>query len=124
MDDGDQYQPELFDVCHWRGAKRVRSGVRQQDRRRQISWLQWFLSFLPVGIILLIVAPWLSYVLYKPEVTHSAEVAAWAGGELKNMGRLSRKEWTLIGLVLLSLGLWVLVEKSSTPLPWVCWPSR
>ncbi|ENX6071429.1 TPA: anion permease [Salmonella enterica subsp. enterica serovar Enteritidis] len=73
----------------------------------QISWLQWFLSFLPVGIILLIVAPWLSYVLYKPEVTHSAEVAAWAGGELKNMGRLSRKEWTLIGLVLLSLGLWV-----------------
>lgn len=49
----------------------------------QISWLQWFLSFLPVGIILLIVAPWLSYVLYKPEVTHSAEVAAWAGGELK-----------------------------------------
>lgn len=73
----------------------------------QISWLQWFLSFLPVGIILLIVAPWLSYVLYKPEVTHSAEVAAWAGDELKSMGRLSRKEWTLIGLVLLSLGLWV-----------------
>ena len=31
----------------------------------QISWLQWFLSFLPVGIILLIVAPWLSYVLYQ-----------------------------------------------------------
>ncbi len=36
------------------------------------------------------------YVLYKPEVTHSAEVAARAGGEL-SMGRLSRKEWTLIG---------------------------
>lgn len=73
----------------------------------QISWLQWFLSFLPVGIILLIVAPWLSYVLYKPEVTHSAEVAAWAGDELKGMGKLTRKEITLIGLVLLSLGLWV-----------------
>nr|VUD26945.1 Citrate carrier [Salmonella sp. NCTC 7297] len=78
----------------------------------QISWLQWFLSFLPVGIILLIVAPWLSYVLYKPEVTHSAEVAAWAGDELKSMGRLSRKEWTLIGLVLLSLGLWVFWRKN------------
>jgi citrate:succinate antiporter len=58
----------------------------------QISWLQWFLSFLPVGIILLIVAPWLSYVLYKPEVTHSAEVAAWAGDELKGMGKLTRKD--------------------------------
>ncbi|XNM61241.1 anion permease [Escherichia coli] len=41
----------------------------------QISWLQWFLCFLPVG---------LSYyhcavaflVLYKPEITHSEEVAA------------------------------------------------
>lgn len=89
----------------------------------QISWLQWFLSFLPVGIILLIVAPWLSYVLYKPEVTHSAEVAAWAGGELKH-GASVPQEWTLIGLVLLSLGLWVFGGKSSTPLPWVCWPSR
>ncbi|MDI2068524.1 anion permease, partial [Klebsiella pneumoniae] len=46
-------------------------------------------------------------VLYKPEVTHSAEVAAWAGDELKGMGKLTRKEITLIGLVLLSLGLWV-----------------
>ncbi|MDU1267174.1 MAG: anion permease [Escherichia coli] len=73
----------------------------------QISWLQWFLCFLPVGVILLIIAPWLSYVLYKPEITHSEEVATWAGDELKTMGALTRREWTLIGLVLLSLGLWV-----------------
>ena len=52
-------------------------------------------------------APWLSYVLYKPEITHSEEVATWAGDELKTMGALTRREWTLIGLVLLSLGLWV-----------------
>ncbi|MEJ4043719.1 anion permease [Erwinia sp. SLM-02] len=73
----------------------------------QISWLQWFLSFLPVGIILLVVAPWLSYILYKPEITHSEEVSNWAGEALREMGRLTRKEITLIGLVLLSLGLWV-----------------
>ncbi|WP_312626564.1 anion permease [Scandinavium sp.] len=73
----------------------------------QISWLTWFLSFLPVGILLLIVAPWLSYVLYKPEVTHSEEVSGWAGNALKEMGALSRKEITLICLVLLSLALWV-----------------
>ncbi|MFP1496364.1 anion permease [Escherichia coli] len=40
---------------------------------------------LPVGVILLIIAPWLSYVLYKPEITHSEEVATWAGDELKTM---------------------------------------
>lgn len=89
------------------GTKRAGSGVRQQNCGIQISWLQWFLCFLPVGVILLIIAPWLSYVLYKPEITHSEEVATWAGDELKTMGALTRREWTLIGLVLLSLGLWV-----------------
>lgn len=73
----------------------------------QIGWMQWFLSFLPVGIILLIVAPWLSYMLYKPEITHSAEVSGWASEALKEMGALSTKEMILIGLVLLSLALWV-----------------
>ncbi|AQS41051.1 MAG: Citrate:succinate antiporter [Candidatus Tokpelaia hoelldobleri] len=73
----------------------------------EISWAHWFLGFLPVGIILLVIAPWLSYILYKPEITHSGEVTDWAGKTLKEMGALSVKETTLIGLVLLSLGLWV-----------------
>ncbi|AKM46224.1 Di- and tricarboxylate antiporter [Edwardsiella anguillarum] len=73
----------------------------------QISWMQWFLGFLPVGLLLLIVAPWLSYVLYKPTVTHSEQVATWAGSALKEMGALTRREITLICLVLLSLALWV-----------------
>ncbi len=72
-----------------------------------IGWMQWFLAFLPVGLILLIVAPWLSYVLYKPGVTKSNEVAIWAVGALKEMGGLTKKELTLIVLVLLSLCLWV-----------------
>lgn len=73
----------------------------------QIGWLQWFLGFLPVGIILLAVAPWLAWLLYKPGVTHSTEVCHWAATELKNLGRLTRQEITLVGLVLLSLTLWV-----------------
>ncbi|MGE9549737.1 anion permease [Erwinia amylovora] len=73
----------------------------------QISWMQWFLAFLPVGLLLLIVAPLISWYLYKPGVTHSNEVAVWAGGALVEMGKVSRKEYTLIGLVLLSLCLWV-----------------
>jgi len=72
-----------------------------------IGWMQWFLAFLPVGLILLIVAPWLSYVLYKPGVTKSNEVAIWAVGALKEMGGLTKKELTLIVLVLFSLCLWV-----------------
>ena len=48
----------------------------------QISWLQWFLCFLPVGVILLIIAPWLSYVLYKPWVFGSEVINATAVGLL------------------------------------------
>ncbi|HDL7750223.1 TPA: anion permease [Yersinia enterocolitica] len=76
-----------------------------------IGWMQWFLAFLPVGLILLIVAPWLSYVLYKPGVTKSDEVATWAQTALNEMGGLTRKEMILIGLVLLSLCLWVFGSK-------------
>jgi len=73
----------------------------------QISWGQWFLAFLPVGVILLIVAPWLAYILYKPDITKSEEVSGWAGNALKEMGRLSGKEIILILLVIMSLILWV-----------------
>ncbi|MFC0140406.1 anion permease [Erwinia mallotivora] len=76
-----------------------------------ISWLHWFLAFLPVGIILLVVSPALVWLLYKPGITQSTEVAAWAAEELKSLGRLTHKEITLIGLVLLSLALWVLGGK-------------
>lgn len=72
-----------------------------------ISWMQWFLAFLPVGLLLLVIAPLISYYLYKPGVTHSSEVASWANSALGEMGKLTRKEYTLIGLVLLSLCLWV-----------------
>lgn len=73
----------------------------------QISWGQWFLAFLPVGLILLVALPWLAYVFYKPTVTHSEEVSGWASNALKEMGGLTRNEIILIILVILSLALWV-----------------
>ncbi|WP_313383499.1 anion permease [Chishuiella sp.] len=80
-----------------------------------IGWLTWFLAFLPVGLILLVLAPWLSYVLYKPEITHSEEVSKWAGEELKTVGPLRRHEVILIFLVLLSLVLWMFGEEIINP---------
>jgi len=73
----------------------------------QMSWLHWFLSFLPVAVILLIITPWLAYSFYKPEITHSEEVAGWAKGELQKLGGLTRNEIILISLVCLSLFLWI-----------------
>lgn len=72
-----------------------------------LSWGQWFLAFLPVGLILLLTTPALAYLLYPPEVKRSPEIPAWARTELQGMGKLSRQEITLLVLVLLALCLWI-----------------
>ena len=76
----------------------------------ELSWMQWFLAFAPVGVVLLLAVPLLAYVLYPPEVKEGSEVPAWAASELAKMGSLSRREITLAVLVLIALALWIFGE--------------
>ncbi|WP_270937244.1 DASS family sodium-coupled anion symporter [Falsiroseomonas oryzae] len=78
--------------------------------RVTITWFEWFLAFLPVGLILLVAVPLLAFRLYPPEVTRGEEVVAWAGAELARMGGLTRQEVTLAVLVVVALALWVFGE--------------
>jgi L-tartrate/succinate antiporter len=72
-----------------------------------ITWTQWCLGFLPIGGPLLAALPWLIFRLFPPEITSSDEVPAWAARELAAMGRVTRAEWTMAGLVGLALILWI-----------------
>lgn len=72
-----------------------------------ISWTQWFRSFAPVGIALLILIPLVTYWIYPPQIKRSAEVPEWAVRELAKMGATSAREVTLALLVALALGLWI-----------------
>jgi L-tartrate/succinate antiporter len=72
-----------------------------------ISWMDWFSAFAPIGVILLLAIPLLTYVLYKPEVKGGDEVPNWARAELATMGGLSGRELGLAALVLLALALWI-----------------
>ena len=78
--------------------------------RITITWFEWFLAFLPVGVILLAAVPLLAFRLYPPEVTRGEEVVAWAATELGRMGALTRQEVTLGVLVAIALALWVFGE--------------
>lgn len=71
------------------------------------SWTEWFMAFAPVGIILLLAIPLLTYVLYPPTVKSGDEVPNWAAGELQKMGGLTKREVGLAALVLLALALWI-----------------
>jgi L-tartrate/succinate antiporter len=72
-----------------------------------VSWTQWFLGFLPVGLVLLILVPLLTYWLYPPEVKEGKEVPQWAAKELERMGGMSGREITLALLVVIALVMWI-----------------
>jgi L-tartrate/succinate antiporter len=72
-----------------------------------ISWTEWFIGFLPVGIILILILPFLVYKIYPPEIKSSEEVPSWASQELDKMGKFSRKELVMALLAVLALALWI-----------------
>ena len=72
-----------------------------------ITWAQWFMAFAPVGILLLVLIPLLTYWLYPPEIKSGDEVPRWASGELAKLGGITRKEITLAVLVLAALAMWI-----------------
>ena len=81
--------------------------IAQKTAHVKIEWMQWFVAFAPIGIVLLIAVPLLGYFVYPPEVKSGTEVPAWAAAELTKLGTLSKREITLCALVLLALGLWI-----------------
>ena len=76
-----------------------------------ISWAQWFIGFLPVGITMLIAIPNLVYKIYPPEIKTSKEVPTWAAQELAKMGKITSKEIGMALLIILALVLWIFGSK-------------
>ena len=73
----------------------------------EITWTEWLVGFLPVGTLLVLLVPWLTYRLHPPETRTSVEVPRWAAGALAEMGAISRKELGMGALAVMSLGLWI-----------------
>ena len=67
--------------------------------------------------MLLLAVPFLTYVLYPPQVKEGSEVPAWAAQELQKMGPLTTREITLAILVLIALALWIFGGDFSTRPP-------
>jgi L-tartrate/succinate antiporter len=72
-----------------------------------ITWTDFFVGFLPVGVVLLLTLPLVTYLLYPPEVKEAREVQAWAREELGRMGHTTPREWIMAALVVGALGLWI-----------------
>lgn len=83
-----------------------------------VNWLQYAMGFLPVGIVLFLLVPILTYFIYPPEVKSSKEIPTWAGQELDKMGKISTKEIIMIALVVLAIFLWITGSNSMFSLPY------
>jgi L-tartrate/succinate antiporter len=79
----------------------------QRTANIDIAWMDWFMAFAPVGILLLATLPLLVYWIYPPSVKASKEVPAWAADQLDKMGPVTTREVTLSVLVIIALLLWI-----------------
>jgi L-tartrate/succinate antiporter len=81
--------------------------VMRQTAGVTVSWFDWFIGFVPVGITLVALTPLLLYRIYPPEIRSAPEVPRWAGDQLLAMGAMSRRERILLVLVCVALTLWI-----------------
>ena len=90
----------------------------------EISWTEWLIGFLPVGILLLLAMPLVTYLVYPPEVKEGREVQQWAREELVRMGPRTLKQGIMAALVLAALALWIfgksLIDPTSVALVVIC----
>jgi len=73
----------------------------------KFTWMEWFTAFAPVGIVLFLAVPWLTYVLYPPTQKVSEDAPIWAASELTKLGPITAKELTMAGLAICALLGWI-----------------
>ncbi|KAJ0981417.1 hypothetical protein J5N97_009672 [Dioscorea zingiberensis] len=70
-------------------------------------WVSWFkIASLP-AIISLLATPYLLYKIFPPETKDTPDAPAMAAKKLEQMGPVTKKEWTMVGTMLLAVSLWV-----------------
>ncbi len=72
-----------------------------------LTWGSWALAAIVPGLVSLIVMPLIVYWMYPPEIKETPDAAAFARQQLKDMGRVKRSEWTMVGTLGLLLFLWI-----------------
>jgi L-tartrate/succinate antiporter len=80
-----------------------------------VTWVDWFVGFLPVGLVLFGLVPLLVYLIYRPTLTASGEVPLWARAELERLGGIKRSEVVMALLVTVALAVWILGSRWVSP---------
>jgi anion transporter len=93
--------------------------IVKNTTKLEVNWMQWLLGFIPVGVVLILLVPLATYLLYPPEIKASHEIPVWAGQELEKMGKVGRSEIIMIGLMILAIFLWITGSNVLISLPYL-----
>ncbi|MDF3034256.1 MAG: 2-oxoglutarate translocator [Alphaproteobacteria bacterium] len=72
-----------------------------------ITWTNWFTAAIVPGLLSIILIPLLLYFVYPPEIKHHPHAMQLAKDKLKEMGPMSRDEWTMVGVFIFMLFFWI-----------------
>jgi L-tartrate/succinate antiporter len=89
--------------------------VMKDTAKINLSWSDWAIGFMPVGLSLFIALPLLAFIVYRPEVKASEEVPRWAGQELAKMGMIARQEVIMAAIAISALALWMSASERLNP---------
>jgi L-tartrate/succinate antiporter len=81
----------------------------------ELGWTEWFTAAAPMGILLLIFVPLLTYWIYPPDIKEGGKVTEWADKELGKLGAVTQREIKLAILVAIALILWIFGGKYVNP---------
>jgi DASS family divalent anion:Na+ symporter len=73
----------------------------------EISWTNWAMAALIPGLVSIVMMPLILYGVFPPELKKTPEAPRLAQQKLKKMGPIQSKEYFVIGIFALLLGLWV-----------------
>jgi DASS family divalent anion:Na+ symporter len=79
----------------------------QQFAGFELTYSRWLIGAIVPGLVSLVVVPLLIYRFFPPEVRHTPAAADMARVELKEMGRTSRNEWTMLVVFLMVAAMWM-----------------
>jgi divalent anion:Na+ symporter, DASS family len=73
----------------------------------ELTYARWFIGGIVPGIVSLLAVPLVLYRLYPPEIRRTPDAAAFAADELRRMSGMSRGERIMLGVFVLTAGLWM-----------------
>lgn len=76
-----------------------------------ISWGSWAFAAIVPGLLSLILVPFVIYKVSPPVVKETPDAKEFAEGKLREMGKIKKNEWIMLGTFILLLLLWIFSDQ-------------